>query len=270
MKNFIISILISIPCLDAHCNESGLTKVEGFSDSYVQQVSNGDGLINVSNSFWSNSSDFCPLLDCPEQSEKSSLNHISTILDVVGNDLIVGLAYGLIVPVSTVIIIAPVVVNFSGYARNPYDRDMPNLLVLFSLSEEQLLHIIRSLRIPGYNSIAKASVIEEIQFRFIALTTIKSHFSYLFEKLEFDNEEIKSKSEMYSVIFSSALFGLAHLSNPNPQIFQVLSATIGGLFFGYIYCGNGILSSITAHMVNNLLAVTIIKLLRWRVLRSST
>ena len=270
MKTFFISILLYILCVNAFCGEPEAAEIEMISGINCKQFFDATDTRSNSELFWESTSDFCSLSGMEEQIQPSSLDKVYSMFESIGNDLAVGFGYGLILPATVGIIVVPVVIIFSRYVSNPYDRDMPNLLTILSLSEEQCLIIIRNLRFPDYNLIVKGSIAEEIIFRFIGLTAVKSHMNYLLEKLEYDGQELKNKSEIFSVIISSIVFGLSHLLNPNPQLAQAISATFGGLFFGYIYCGNGIISPITAHMVNNLLAVTIIKLLRWQLLRFST
>lgn len=60
---------------------------------------------------------------------------------------------------------------------------------------------------------------EELMFRFVIFETLKR----------------KKLSDLFVLIFSSVLFSLAHLFNPNINLLSLISILIGGFLLGFIY-----------------------------------
>ena len=68
----------------------------------------------------------------------------------------------------------------------------------------------------------------------------------------------KQKNKQYSgLIISSLLFGLLHISNSivgvDVSVFYIFQITIAGILFGLIYLNFGLITSITAHVVGNMI-----------------
>ena len=268
MKLSFIYSLACILCLNTFgCMLCANEKDQLSSEEQYRNL-DASSMINVTEQSINKYLDICPIEN--ESTKTLLLDNIYAFLGKIKNDFEIGLCYGLYIPAVVGLTTTPFILIFRKYVGNPYDRNMPNLLILFSMSEEELLELVRRLWIPGYRLIVTASVKEEVVFRFIGFTAIEAHVSYLLEKLKYENEIIEDKSQSYALAISSIAFGLAHLLNPNPQPIQALSAAFSGYYFGHIYCDNGIISPLTAHIVNNLLLISMAKILRWYLLRLST
>ncbi|WP_410493876.1 CPBP family intramembrane glutamic endopeptidase [Endozoicomonas sp. 8E] len=58
-----------------------------------------------------------------------------------------------------------------------------------------------------------------------------------------------------SLCFTNIFFGLCHLLNPVRSPVQVVSATVSGFYYSYIYNHHGSIAVITSHVTHNLLCL---------------
>lgn len=108
--------------------------------------------------------------------------------------------------------------------------------------------------IVGMNNVEIASmalsigIIEETMFRYLLQDCILTRW-------------MKCKYHIAWII-ASILFGLAHLTNPQPTLIdklpQVIGTTFGGLWFGYIYNEIGLHMSILTHALYDFVLLYIV------------
>lgn len=138
------------------------------------------------------------------------------------------------------------------YAKNPYgDGVSLYSMIISSTCLEDFLNKLWSMPVPSFSHAVRGGVYEEIIFRFIIqhglYYVFKNGLTYFYS----DEELIENHSNLLSLSIASFSFGLAHLHNPNPQIAQVLFATLAGLYLGIVYINNGIISSSICHSTFN-------------------
>ncbi|WP_257274195.1 MULTISPECIES: CPBP family intramembrane glutamic endopeptidase [unclassified Endozoicomonas] len=239
-----------------------------LSGEEVCHYLNASNITNINGSSMGETHGFCPI---EQVSIKTTfLDNMSPFLEEIKNDFKVGLCYGFYIPAVGVLIITPFLLLFSKYIASPYHVNSPTMQSAFSISKEEALRFYRSAIVKRYSKSIIAAAEEEFIYRFIGLTAIESHVKYLLGKLEYDSDEINGKSQFYAITISSIVFGLLHLRNVNPQIAQAFIATVSGFYFGYIYCENGMIAPLTAHIVNNVLLLSIGKVLSWYGIRLLT
>ena len=144
------------------------------------------------------------------------------------------------------------------YGKSPYGGSLTIYeMIKQSDSFSNFLNMLKKMPEPSLKECIIGGVIEEIQFRLLLQSTLYYLAKYI-TNLFYSHEEFPEEFYfIFSTSVSALAFGLAHLVNPNPQLFQVIFAGIAGLYLGSIFYSNGIISSATCHPVINVSIITV-------------
>lgn len=93
------------------------------------------------------------------------------------------------------------------------------LICIFNQLEINLLKLNFELIALGFLFLLLSAIREELIYRFLIFETLKR----------------KNVSNLFVLIFSSILFGISHLLNPNIKLLTFVSTMIGGFLLGFIY-----------------------------------
>ena len=118
--------------------------------------------------------------------------------------------------------------------------------------------------VENFSCVAKAPIVEEILFRGLfqpGIGLLQKGNNRI--KLWFGNETSKKdlvSQEKFRVYTTAAIFGLAHLTNLNKSLFQVVHSFHGGLAYGYLKeKTDSIAPSIIFHAANNAISCLVSK-----------
>ena len=137
------------------------------------------------------------------------------------------------------------------YGKSPYGGTTIYEMIISSISIEDFLNKLWTIPAPSFSDVTIGAVFEELVFRLGIQYSVyfisKIGLGILYNDLEL----IESHSNIFSIFIAASSFGLFHLLNPNPQIVQVLLATLAGVYLGSIFVNNGIIASSICHSVFN-------------------
>lgn len=117
---------------------------------------------------------------------------------------------------------------------------------------------------PSYDDctflkISTGAVLEEIFFRGFLQTLVTTVSEEILNSIYNDSDRWNNTDEYIGNVLTSLLFGILHFLDPSATWLYVTEATLGGFYFGHLFNQYGLLSSISCHVSNNVLDLSLRK-----------